>query len=423
MSAAASMRFRTSTPELSEFAQLLAETAIRREDVFTPPQLVTIALALAMRGSREGRVVHFVRTEALKAMQDFEPANCAMLLEAFRRWGIFDRELVDMVVERMCDEIDRFTSRNIVECLGVVSRIGLARGYLLRELCTSAFDNLHQFRPRELASMSYSLAKLRFLAPGDVTELVMAIQPGLPQLSNRMLSDVLFMLAMTDAQEHLDFAKLLVEQYVDGPNAGGFKGNMSLVDFAWSLVALNLVDQYKPEFKAVMERILKEAPPQNRTLLVKLFDVFNSLDLEHKRLRVNIAKVWKAACNDAAQMDIDRLETSPLHAEILMRFDSLHGKANGQRWRLKMQQNQQVGPGPYMCDLVAEESKIVLDVDIISSPMSARVKQRIVRSQGYKTLLLSYWDWRRLRTEEEQCNFLEESVTAILEERPALTSH
>lgn len=36
-----------------------------------------------------------------------------MLLEAFRRWGVFDRQLVDLLVERMSDEVDRFTTRDL----------------------------------------------------------------------------------------------------------------------------------------------------------------------------------------------------------------------------------------------------------------------------------------------------------------------
>ena len=47
-------------------------------------------------------------------MEDLEPGHCAMLLEAFRKWGVFDRQLVDMIVERMSDEVDRFTTRDLV---------------------------------------------------------------------------------------------------------------------------------------------------------------------------------------------------------------------------------------------------------------------------------------------------------------------
>jgi hypothetical protein len=42
-----------------------------------------------------------------------------MLLEAFRRWGVFDRQLVDLLVERMSDEVDRFTTRDLVPWMGM----------------------------------------------------------------------------------------------------------------------------------------------------------------------------------------------------------------------------------------------------------------------------------------------------------------
>merc|ERR1719216_17924 len=108
-------------------------------------------------------------------MDDFEPTQCVLLLETFRRWGVFDKQLVDLIVERMCDEVDRFTARDVVDALAVISRIGLARGFLLRRLCTLVFENLHQFTPRELTKMAYSLAKLRFLADGNADDLVDAL--------------------------------------------------------------------------------------------------------------------------------------------------------------------------------------------------------------------------------------------------------
>ncbi|OLQ14089.1 hypothetical protein AK812_SmicGene1833 [Symbiodinium microadriaticum] len=39
---------------------------------------------------------------------------------AFRRWGVFDRQITDMIVERMCDEIDRFTPKDLVEAVGTL---------------------------------------------------------------------------------------------------------------------------------------------------------------------------------------------------------------------------------------------------------------------------------------------------------------
>ena len=52
--------------------------------------------------------------------------------EAFRRWGVFDRQLIDVVVDRLSDEINSFTSREAVEALSVLSKLGLPRGFLIR---------------------------------------------------------------------------------------------------------------------------------------------------------------------------------------------------------------------------------------------------------------------------------------------------
>eukprot|EP00928_Gymnodinium_smaydae_P001824 TRINITY_DN10654_c1_g1_i5.p1 TRINITY_DN10654_c1_g1~~TRINITY_DN10654_c1_g1_i5.p1 ORF type:complete len:1090 (+),score=105.06 TRINITY_DN10654_c1_g1_i5:81-3350(+) len=176
MIADSSSKFRSSTPELTDLAQRLAEVVTRREDSLTSRELSTIAMSLAMRGVRDETTVEYIRTESLKIMSEFEPGHCSMLLEAFRRWGVFDRQLTDLAVERLCDEIDRFTGRDIVATLGVASRLGLARGFLLRRLCTSAFDNLRQFTPLQLVRMSYSLAKLRFLSPSMIDDVIDSLQ-------------------------------------------------------------------------------------------------------------------------------------------------------------------------------------------------------------------------------------------------------
>ena len=106
-------RFRSSTPELQDLAQRLAEVVRERKDAFSPRDLVTVAMALAMRGVRDALTIEFIRQEALKRVDDLEPAHCISLLDSFRRWGVFDRELVDLLVERMSDEVDRFTTGGV----------------------------------------------------------------------------------------------------------------------------------------------------------------------------------------------------------------------------------------------------------------------------------------------------------------------
>lgn len=175
ISDAAARCSRTSTPELSDLAQRLAEVVCQRGGTLSPRNLATVAMALSMRGVRDAPTIEFLRKEVLKRIDDLEPAHCNILLEAFRRWGVFDRELIDFLVERMSDEVDRFTTRDLVDAVAVISRLGLARRFLLSRLRALAFENLEQFSMKQLATMSYAMARLRILEAKDLDD------PDLPR--------------------------------------------------------------------------------------------------------------------------------------------------------------------------------------------------------------------------------------------------
>jgi len=156
-----------------------------------------------------------------------------------------------------------------------------------------------------------------------------------------------------------------------------------------------------------------EQPPQNRVPLIKLFDVVRTVEIEQKKLKITIPPQWKAACDDADRYEMDRLESSRLHSEIVMRMDALRGSTRDLRWHLRMQRN--VPCGQFRVDMLDEESKVVIDVELIAWPTSRRLKHRLLTSLGYKPLLMDYWDWRKARTEQEQNLFLEREVTRVLE--------
>eukprot|EP00927_Polykrikos_kofoidii_P054236 TRINITY_DN4868_c0_g1_i2.p1 TRINITY_DN4868_c0_g1~~TRINITY_DN4868_c0_g1_i2.p1 ORF type:complete len:582 (-),score=112.64 TRINITY_DN4868_c0_g1_i2:80-1825(-) len=415
MIADASARFLTSTPELSDFAERLAEVVCHREDAFSARSLASVALALAMRGTRNPASIEFIRTEAMKMMNDLEPSQCSMLLEAFRRWGVFDKVFVDLIVERMCDEIDRFSSRDVVDVLGVASRMGLARGFLLRRLCTLAFDNLRQFSLRELVSITYSLAKLRFLTSSMIDDVTDVVAPDIGRLAVSKISELLFAIAMVDARHKVDLVRVLIEQYADVP--GHHKTLTSLADFSWAVCSLQMVNEYPKELKAALGLVFdRPQPPQNRVPLMKLFDVIVALELEGQALKINVPREWRAACDDATRYETERLEGARLHNEILLRFDNLSGSANGLVWQLRMLRAQPAGP--FRVDFLDEETKIALDVEIISWPTSRRLKHRLLKELGFHPLRLEYWEWRRARTEEEQNSFLQREITNILEALP-----
>jgi len=272
---------------------------------------------------------------------------------------------------------------------------------------------LNQFAPRELTKMAYSLAKLRFLTHANVDEIIATIEKDVGQLTASQVSELLYALAMVDARHHGEFICSLIGRYIALGSEGPKRSLNSLADFAWSLCALELVGDFKDDFKAVMGEIFDRSPPQNRVPLVKLFDVINTVALEHKKLKLEVPKAWVAACDDADRFEMDRLEASRLHNEIVMRFDSLKGMANGTRWQLRMLRNQPCGP--YRVDLFDEESKVALDVEIISWPSSRKLKHRLLSNLGFLPLRIEYWEWRQARTEEEQVKYLEAAVNQLLE--------
>merc|ERR1712224_386468 len=190
----------------------------------------------------------------------------------------------------MSDEVDRFAARDVVQAVAVLSRLGLARGFLLRRLCTLAFENLRQFTPRELTMMAYALAKLRFLAHSNVDDICDAIQPDLHRLKPSQLSELLYALAMTDSRHQLDLVRAVVDQYMAGPPR---KTLSSMVDFSWSLCALGIVDEYAADLKAVLSTIFERSAPQNRVPLMKLFDVICALELEYKDVGISVPPAWR----------------------------------------------------------------------------------------------------------------------------------
>ena len=62
-------------------------------------------------------------------------------------------------------------SGDLVDAVALMSRLGLARRFLLSRLRALAFENLQQFTAKQLASMSYAMARLRVLEKKDLDHL------------------------------------------------------------------------------------------------------------------------------------------------------------------------------------------------------------------------------------------------------------
>ena len=287
--------FRTTTQELTEFTSALAEVVQRRPNAFTPNALSSLTLAFAARRFEDEELVYFVTQECKKVVSEAKCFDLILLLDGLNRWGVFDREIVDMSVERLCDQLDRFTSRDVTHLLGVMGQMALARGFLIRSVAKMMFENLHQFTPRQLCSSLYALVRLRFTTKDQVLQVFRVLEPEASIIPMASVSELIFVSAShgitpTDNK----FVKHLCDRFVgmnknraegDDPKVSkkGDKGIESrplnsLIDVAWAFC----VFKDRPhDLKNITERIFSLPVPRSRLMLAKMFEVFGSLKLKN----------------------------------------------------------------------------------------------------------------------------------------------
>ncbi|KAF4720199.1 hypothetical protein FOZ63_025937 [Perkinsus olseni] len=354
------------SPEMLECAQTICEVAVKRTNAFSPSSLASLALGLAVRGVQTPKLVEFVRMETMKSLQDFDPGQMCNILEAYRRWNVFNRELVDNVVERMTDEVDRFTGRDVVLALNVMSKLALARGFLLRRLTGLAFDNLPQFTGSQLVQLMSSLAKLRFLTTAAADDIVDAIGKCKHTLPTTQVSEVLFALALSDYEGSETTMQKFVTQYMKALD-GSYVTLSSLADVAWSL-CFSLTDDTSA-LAEVVRRIYEMPAPKSRAILLKMHEVQNSLNLEYPGIAKKhpVPTAWLTSMEENDKMDQDKTDSSRLHAEVLTLLDNVKG-THGIRSRLSVERN--VPIGPYHVDFFDAATGLVIDIDTPSRPTS-----------------------------------------------------
>ncbi|CEL93169.1 unnamed protein product [Vitrella brassicaformis CCMP3155] len=412
MLATAMAYFRNPGGELLELVHKLGDVVMRRENAFNPRNLSSLALAFSTMGHRDPNLIEFIRVEAVKYMQDFRPNDLHVIMDAYRRWGVYNRELADMLVERMTDEIDRYTSKDVIMTLHVLSQVGLARGFLLRRLATLAFENLGDFDTRQLVTLFYSLSRLRFLSTQNCDDLIDALKirdldPKSINLDCMAIAQILFSLETAGYTENPAIIQCLVDAYQHKITEG--KATVSLlgkVDMAHALCFYNLKGT-QPLLEKTLQDIFAGQVTRNRLLHTKLWEVIGALEVEQKGMRVDIPVQWRAACDETDRLEQDKTETSRVHSEVVLVLDNLKGK-----YALSVLRNQRAGY--YRVDLYDEETKIAIDLDTVNRPVGRLLKHRHMSLQGYRPVSLDYWMWRRCRSEEDQTLFLKQLLTRPL---------
>ncbi|CAE6916660.1 unnamed protein product, partial [Symbiodinium natans] len=391
------VRLEVKSPEVSDLTERIAEVATQRHNAISPQDLSILACALAAQRVRGpptdrtaghlGSAVAFVRAESLRQLQDFRFGSCVHLMEAFLRWGVVDAELTNMVLARVEDILDEaLSTRDVTGILEVLAKLGQMRATIIRKLCQLTFRSLWSFSPTQLVSISHSLARLRFLAQRDVDELLQAMTPQLGLLTRRDTARLLFALALSGVTSPVEIFGVLAAQYAAEAQESDPRAD---IDVAWALCALELSHKYRYVLDGILKHCSQDPSLVGSTIaLIKLNDVLAFLGVEEDDLRRTAA----AAAKDEAQ----RLAASPQHKQVARVWrQPFPGQPDLESPRV------QAAVGPFVVDFFHEKSALVIDLDLVTWPISRRVRHHTLRELGYRTVLLSPWDLKNLRTDAE----------------------
>ena len=398
---------RGGSAEITELARKVGELVCNRPNAYSPSDIAHLAFSLGSRGYADPVFVDFVRMEAMKMVQDFTPESGVMILEAFRRMNVFNRELVDNVVERLTDEVDRFRSKDIVNCVTVFSKLGLGRGFLLRRLSKLSFENLNLFSQSQLVRLLSGFARLRFITTAGTDALLNAIESnGISKLAPNLVTETLFASAMTNYKGESLVLDKLVDSSVERVEILSLT---SMVDFAWALCVLDDSGKYADILESVSKKIFAISPPSNKQILLKALEIVPCVDADL------VSAQWKSAMDDAEKMEMARFEGARLHSEMLALIESI--KPSGMiKEKLAVQRNATVN-GMFRVDFFDEQQQIAIDIDTLSRPTTMGLKHRLLGEQGVATCCVGYWDIRKLKTFDDQQEFLRVLINKALRSR------
>ncbi|CAE8603160.1 unnamed protein product, partial [Polarella glacialis] len=131
-----------------------------------------------------------------------------------------------------------------------------------------------------------------------------------------------------------------------------------------------------------------------RPWLIKLHDVVAHLQVHDPKAAKVVPALWREAASQAARLEAERLGASPVHKQVQAIVQRLGVNSSC------------CTAGAFTVDFLDEESRLVLDIELVSWPVTCRVRHDVLRQIGYKPARLEYWDWKALRSSGDREAFL-----------------
>lgn len=401
------------TRYLSNFALRLVSISITNEDIkkvltkigeqlmkkvnVSARDLVGVMYAQSLCNHVNEYFFEFVKKETIANIDAYTPTLLTQLLEGMRLSQNLDVELTNLIVEKMCEEIDRFTTKDVILALKTLSMAGIPRGFLIRRLCNLVFDNISHFHYSSLINILYNLTKLKFTNASHVDIIYMSIEEHLPSCNNATLTEWIYTLYINEiTEEHKINSAFQLVQYDQFQTAR----TVTLIDFIHaSTYYIKYIE--KEKLLGVIDQLLKRNVPKSLTLIAKLREPLYFLASDSE-IRYDIDQVpssWMNAMNDFLRIDHEKLQALKTFHEIQNILQT-----TAQKFHLSFTPIQVVHS--YSVDFLESSSKIVIDIDTIVRHTSFQIKHQYLQKLGYKTAKINFWRWRKCRTEGEQQNYL-----------------
>ncbi|EUD65301.1 hypothetical protein C922_04244 [Plasmodium inui San Antonio 1] len=397
--------------DIKKLLTKISDQVLKKMNV-NPRDLVGICFALSLCNNVNEYFFEHVKKETISNIDAYTPTLLTQLLESMRLSQNLDVELTNLIIEKMCEEIDRFTTKDVTLALKTLSMAGIPRGFLIRRLCNLVFDNISHFHHSALVNILYNLTKLKFTTTNHIDVIYKNVEEHLEDCNVTTLCELLYTFYMNEINEENKIRKIFDHIHYDHFNT---TKTAVIIDFVHAATYYkNYVDGEK--LTKLIELLFQRNVPKSLTLIAKIREpiYFLAGDEQFMFDLNNVSPSWLNAMNDFLRIDHEKLQALKTFHEVQNVLNTI-----APNFKLNFVPLQIVNS--FSVDFIENERKIIIDLDTIVRHTSFQMKHKHFEKLGYKTAKIHFWKWRKCRSEKEQQNYLSDIIYSVTDRRAGTT--
>ncbi|BAM41872.1 uncharacterized protein TOT_040000252 [Theileria orientalis strain Shintoku] len=348
-------------------------------------EITQVAYAAASMGIVNHPIYEFEKQQVTLNIDLATPDSINLsIMTSFKR-SSRDRVYLALLCEKLSELTDRFTAKDVVMTLGSLSKLSLMKGFLLRRLLTLMMDNLDQFTDAQLVQCANRLALLKFFTPNNFKSIFNTIKPRLQELPTHLKVELLMTSCLSNVPSD---NKELIEVLENIKNDD--QDMLNLTQYIYSCVYYKY---YGNEFKRAFTTLMSHTPFIGRKYAVMAKEAFDTLYLESNQ-DLSLSDSWRESFDNIEKTEKEKSESQPIFQESKKILES----SGDYKYFEKV--------GPYVVTFVDHERKRCIDVEYPTTMTNLALKLRNLDALGYKAGVIRYWEWRRLRTEKSELQYV-----------------